>query len=99
MYTFDKQILDTIDMIQEGKKQAIKTVIRHPEVAEAMNIFVESQTDYTKRAYQTASDAAVKLNLAVYDWMNKMGRFDGTNYVTDMIKSFAELNKKYQGSK
>jgi len=99
MYTFDKQILDTIEMIQEGKKQFVKTMIKDQEVAEAMNTFVDSQTDYTKKAYQTTMDASSKLGLAMYDWMNKMGKFDTPHYISDMFKSFTELNKKYQGSK
>lgn len=99
MYGFDKPFIDAVKMIQEGKKSFVKTFVKEEAIAESMNDFVDTQTEYTNKAIKNSFDTMGKLGLEGYKFANEMGKFDYTNYVTDFWKSFAELNKKYQGSK
>ena len=39
-----------IDQIQDGKKQFVSTFIKNEPVAKIMNIFIDTQAEYTKSA-------------------------------------------------
>ena len=50
-----------VDTVQTAKKTWIKTFITNDHIAESMNHFVDSQADYTKKAFKATSDAHKKL--------------------------------------
>ena len=51
-----------IDTIQSTKKIAVDTFVKHEDLSKALNSFVDSQTEYTKKAvengYKTATAMA-----------------------------------------
>jgi len=51
----------TIDHIQDGKKQFVSTFVRHKDLAEPMNTFVEKQREYTKAFVASLIDAVTEI--------------------------------------
>jgi len=58
MFTFDY----IIDGVQTAKKQAVKTFVKHDEIAEQLNSFVDAQTAYTKDALKVGTETAAKVS-------------------------------------
>lgn len=58
MFTFDY----IIDGVQSAKKQAIKTMVSHEEIAKQLNTFVDAQTAYTKDAVKVTTETATKVS-------------------------------------
>lgn len=54
-----------IDAVQEAKKQFVKTFVQHEGIANAMNSFVDSQADYTKRAADAGMNFLTSVGLIV----------------------------------
>jgi hypothetical protein len=54
-----------IDAVQEAKKQFVKTFVQHEGIANAMNTFVDSQAEYTKRAADASMAFATSLGLII----------------------------------
>ena len=52
-----------IDAVQEAKKQFVKTFVQHEGIAKAMNSFVDSQAEYTKRHADASMAFATSLGL------------------------------------
>ena len=57
MFTFDT----IIDGVQTAKKQAVKTFVKHEEIATQLNNFVDAQTAYTKDAVKVTTETAAKI--------------------------------------
>lgn len=57
MFTLDT----TIDAIQTSKKTFVNTFVTNKKIADAMNNFVDAQTEYTKKALKTGTDTATTL--------------------------------------
>jgi len=57
MFTVDT----IIDGVQTAKKQAVKTFVKHDEIAKQLNTFVDAQTAYTKDAVKITTEAANKI--------------------------------------
>jgi len=57
MYTVDQ----TIDSIQNSKKQFVNSVVKNEAIAKSLNEFVDAQTAYTKSAVKASQDAATKI--------------------------------------
>ncbi len=58
---------DTVDAIQNGKKQFVATIIKHDKLAETMNKFIDAQAQYTKDAINTMVDATTSFGMLVTD--------------------------------
>jgi hypothetical protein len=54
-----------IDAVQEAKKQFVKTFVKHEGIANAMNTFVDSQAEYTKRAADASMAFTTSLGLII----------------------------------
>jgi hypothetical protein len=57
MFTFDT----IIDGVQTAKKQAVKSFVKHDEIANQLNSFVDAQTAYTKDAVKVGTEAAARI--------------------------------------
>lgn len=57
MYTLDQ----TIDTVQNAKKQFVGTIVKNEAIANSLNEFVDAQTAYTKSAVKAGQDAATKI--------------------------------------
>lgn len=60
---FKTLIHTTVDTIQTSKKIFVDTFVKHEGLAKSLNEFVDTQTDYTKQAF----DASVKAGTNVYN--------------------------------
>ena len=54
-----------IDAVQEAKKQFVTTFVQHEGIAKAMNTFIDSQADYTKRHVDAMMSFATSVGLIV----------------------------------
>lgn len=85
MFTLDT----TIDAIQTGKKQFVNTVFaQNKTVAEALNQFVDAQTEYTKAAAKAGTDVATKLASESVKAAQEAAKFDFAKATETFTKSF-----------
>lgn len=61
MYSVDQ----TIDTIQNAKKQFVNTMVKNEAIAKSLHEFVDAQTAYTKSAVKATQDAATKIGQEV----------------------------------
>jgi len=85
MFTFDA----IIDGVQNAKKQAVKTFVKHDEIAAQLNNFVDAQTAYTKDAVKVSTDAVTKIGEEVVkvtrDAANKMANGEYVKKYADKV--------------
>lgn len=84
MFTFDP----VIDAVQNGKKQFVKTFITNTKIADSLNSFIDTQTNYTKEA----SRAGLTMVTDVMNEMIKNGhetmKFDYTKFGEGIMKAY-----------
>jgi len=56
-----------IDAVQSAKKIAVDTFVKHEELAKTLNHFVDTQTEYTKKAVDATFAAGSDLHKIVSD--------------------------------
>jgi hypothetical protein len=85
----EKTMFDTvIDQVQNGKKQFVKTFVTDGKIAATLNEFVDSQTEYTKRAFRATFDAT---SAVVYETMKHVQdatRFDYNKFGEGIMKAY-----------
>lgn len=79
-----------IDTIQTGKKEFVKTFVKHEEIAKAMNSFVDAQTEYTKKAAKAGTDVATKLASEAVKATQEAAKYDYSKHITDAYESFTK---------
>ena len=82
-------IHSAIDTIQTSKKMFVDTFVKHEALAKSFNEFVDTQTDYTKKAF----DASVETGTKVYNAIT-----DKTFY-TDALKAVQETATQFVSKK
>lgn len=86
MFTLDP----TIDLIQNGKKTFVSTVFaNHSTIADALNGFVDAQTEYTKKAVKAGTDSATKIGSEVVKMTEDALKFNPAKAFEDFNKSFS----------
>ena len=78
-----------IDTIQTSKKMFVDTFVKHEALAKSLNEFVDTQTDYTKQAF----DASVKAGTNVYNTITDK------SFYADTIKTVQEAVKSLHTQK
>ena len=65
-----------IDAVQNGKKEFVKNAVKQEKLANILNEFVDSQTQYTKSAFDAAFNAVTALGYLMmskdfynYEWL------------------------------
>jgi hypothetical protein len=89
MFTFDT----TIDAIQTGKKQFVNTFVTNEAVKEALNSFVDAQTQYTKSAFKAGSDTAASVAKEMTKSIGEAAKFDYAKFGEGVMKAYNSLNK------
>ena len=85
MFTLDP----AIDLIQTGKKNFVNTVFaNNSTIADALNSFVDAQTEYTKRAVKVSTDTAATVSGEVAKMAREALKFDYFKTAEDAMKSF-----------
>ena len=79
----------TIDAVQTAKKTFVNTVFANQKgVADALNGFVDAQTEYTKKAAKVGLDTATKLTSEGVKLVQEAGKFDYTKVAENFSKAF-----------
>lgn len=90
MFAYDT----VIDSVQNGKKQIVKTFVQNETVAEALNKFVDAQTEYTKKAAKVGIDTATVLGSEFTRMISEAGKFDYTKFGEGIMKAYNAQSKK-----
>jgi hypothetical protein len=90
MFTLDA----TIDAVQTGKKQFVKTFVQNEKIADAMNSFIDAQASYTKQAAKVGMDTATTLVSESTKTMQEAMKFDYTKFGEGIMKAYQATAKK-----
>lgn len=90
MFTVDA----TIDAVQNGKKQFVKTFVQNETAAAAMNSFIEAQAEYTKKAMAVGVDTFTTLSTEAVKSMQNAAKFDYTKFGEGIMKAYSATGKK-----
>ena len=90
MFTLDA----TIDAVQTGKKQFVKTFVQNEKVADAMNTFIDEQAAYTKKAAKVGSDTITTLMSETTKTMQEAMKFDYTKFGEGIMKAYQTTQPK-----
>jgi hypothetical protein len=90
MFTIDA----TIDAVQTGKKQFVKTFVQNEKVADAMNTFIDEQAAYTKKAAKVGTDTATTLVSEYTKAMQEAMKFDYSKFGEGIMKAYTATQKK-----
>ena len=84
MFTTDA----VIDAVQNSKKTWVRTFVPNEHIAEAMNHFIDSQSDYTKKAYRATSDAATEIVQETVKAYQNAAKFDYVKFGEGIMKAY-----------
>lgn len=90
MFTIDP----VIDTVQTGKKTFVKTFVNNENVAEALNRFIDAQTEYTKKAVKVATDTATVLTQETVKAAESAVKFDYTKFGEGVMKAYTATTAK-----
>ena len=77
-----------VDTVQTAKKTWIKTFITNDHIADSMNHFVDSQADYTKKAFKATSDAAQEIATETVKAVKEGAKFDYSKFGEGIMKAY-----------
>ena len=89
MFTADTMI----DTIQNGKKQFVKTFVTNETIAESMNQFIDTQADYTKKAFKASTDAATGILQESVKLAQTASKFDYVKFGEGIMKAYQATGK------
>jgi hypothetical protein len=89
MFTFDT----TIDAVQTSKKQFVKTFISDEKIAEALNQFIDNQTEYTKKAVKATVDAGTTVMQETVKHAQEAAKIDYTKFGEGVMKAYTAQTK------
>lgn len=89
MFTVDY----TVDAVQNGKKELVKTFIQNESVAGAMNTFIDTESELTKKAVKTGLDTFTTLASETTKVVQNSMKFDYVKFNEGIIKAFTEAKK------
>lgn len=78
-----------IDMVQSSKKMFVDTFVKNENLSKSLHKFVDTQTEYTKKAVDTFSAVATDVYKTVTD----------KNFVAESLKTVKDSVKEFTGSK
>jgi len=89
MFTLDA----TIDAVQNGKKQFVKTFVQNETAATAMNDFIDAQAEYTKKAAKVGFDTATTLAAESTKAMQNAMKFDYVKFGEGVMNAYTATQK------
>jgi hypothetical protein len=90
MFTVDQ----SVDTIQNGKKQFVKTFVQNETAATAMNEFIDAQAEYTKKAAKVGIDTFTVLASETTKAMQNAMKFDYAKFGEGIMKAYTATTKK-----
>lgn len=88
MFTIDT----TIDTVQTGKKQFVKTFVLNEPIAKALTNFIDAQTEYTKKAAKVAVDTTTTVAQETLKLVQETSKINYSKFGEEFTKMF---NIKY----
>ena len=89
MFSYDA----TIDAVQTGKKQFVKTFVTDEKIADALNQFIDNQTEYTKKAVKATIDAGTTVIQETVKHAQEAAKFDYTKFGEGIMKAYTAQTK------
>jgi hypothetical protein len=89
MFTLDA----TIDAVQTGKKQFVKTFVTDEKIADALNQFIDNQTEYTKKAAKATMDAGTTVAQESIKHIQEAAKFDYAKFGEGIMKAYSAQSK------
>jgi hypothetical protein len=89
MFTYDA----TIDAVQTGKKQFVKTFITDEKIADALNQFIDNQSEYTKKAAKATIDAGTTVMQETIKHSQEAAKFDYAKFGEGIMKAYSAQTK------
>ena len=86
MFTVDQ----TIDQIQESKKQFVKTWVTNQQAAEALNSYVDVQTQFVKQAVKSANAIGTVIADEVVKATKEAGKIDYAKFGEGFAKVYLD---------
>lgn len=90
MFTFDVMV----DAVQTGKKTWVNTFVTNEVAKDAMVSFIDSQSEYTKKALKATTDAVTTLTSETVKAMQEASKFDYTKFGEGVMKAYNATTKK-----
>jgi c-di-GMP-related signal transduction protein len=89
MFTLDA----TIDAVQNGKKQFVKTFVQNETIADALTKFVDAQTEYTKNAVKVSTNTVTTLTEEAVKATKQISSIDYAKMVDSFTNSAKPAKK------
>ena len=90
MFTFDA----VIDAVQNSKKTFVTTFVKNEKMADALNGFVNEQTEYTKKAAKSGLDTITTVTSETVKAMQEAVKFDYVKPYEDFFKALKPATAK-----
>jgi hypothetical protein len=90
MFTVDQ----TIDAVQNGKKEFVKTFVKNETAATAMNEFIDAQAEYTKKAAKVGMDTFTTLASETTKAVQNSMKFDYVKFGEGVMKAYTATTAK-----
>ena len=90
MFTLDA----VVDAVQTGKKTWVNTFVTNDTAKDAMTSFIDSQSEYTKKALKATTDAVTTLTSETVKAMQEAAKFDYTKFGEGIMKAYNATAKK-----
>jgi len=81
-----------VDAVQQSKKAWIKTFVTNDHIADSMNHFVDSQTDYTKKAVKATLEATQEIAAETVKAAKEAAKFDYVKFGEGIMKAYTAQN-------
>lgn len=83
-----------IDTVQNGKKTFVNTFVQNETVKDAMNKFIDSQSEYTKKAAKVSMDTMTTLTSETVKQFQEAMKFDYIKFGEGIMKAYTATGKK-----
>jgi hypothetical protein len=90
MFTVDSMV----DTIQNSKKQFVNIFVQNKVIAQALNDFVDAQSEYTKNAFKTNFDAGSRVTQELVRSATELTKFDYSKFGEGIMKAYGEINRQ-----
>lgn len=82
-----------IDAVQTGKKTFVNTFVQNESLKQAINDFVDAQTEYTKQATKVAIDSSTKIASEGVKALQEAYKFDYAKFGEGIMKAYSNITK------
>ena len=90
MFTLDTMV----DAIQTGKKTFVNTFVTNEKAKDAMVEFIDTQSEYTKKALKATTDAVTTITSETVKAMQEAAKFDYSKFGEGIMKAYNATSKK-----